>query len=202
MLAFANRREDHQRLQFAGAENDGGRDRALRVQAVLVRGDHQAAAVEATVHCRREPDFFETVFLAVHGDDGVGRLVVEQQALDGDRGIIYGLVHRRHSLLVADLAAVAVEAVADAVDKATRLAVYRDGRQILEIFLDGEGRLADFLAEIVQEIVARADGVIEDLVREVQPVRLVDEVVDRAVAAGQDHTVLGSETAQEGGIAV
>ena len=188
MLALEDGGEDHQGLELAGAIHQGHRHGALRVAAVLVRGNHHAAAVVTPVHGGSQPDLLEFVGLAVYRDDGVAGLEVEQQALDGDAGVIDGLIGGLAEL-VAHLTAVAVDAEADVVEEAAGLALDGDGGQVLQVFLDGKGRTADLLVQVLQKVIAAADGVVEDIVGNGQTLRVVDKTVKSAVAAGNDHAV-------------
>ena len=56
------------------------------------------------------------------------------------------------------------------------------------------------LAEIGKKIVARTGGGVVELVRDVQSVHIVDEVVEGAVAAADDDAVLLGNGGQQGGV--
>lgn len=141
-------------------------------------------------------DLAVAVAHAVDDDLGVRRVEVEEQALDRNAGIVDRLRGRRAEL-VAHLAAVAVDAVADAVEEAVGAALDRHRGQIFQIFFHRERRRALFLAEIMQEIVSAADAEIEQLVRDADARRVVDEAVERAVAAAEHHVLIRRDRAEE-----
>ena len=124
---------------------------------------------------------------------------VKQQALDGDGRIIHGLVGLA-AQSVADLAAVAVNAVADAVEEAPVLSVHRDCGQIAQMLRHGDRVRALLEAEIMQEVVSAAGGEIIELLREGHAVRVVEKAVQRAVAARDDKGRIRRERAEPGRI--
>ena len=79
--------------------------------------------------------------------------------LDGNGGIVHGLLGFC-TVSVTDLAAIAVDTVADAVEEAALQAVDVHHGKIGEVFVDTEGWLVGRTAQVVHEIVARACGVI------------------------------------------
>ena len=86
-------------------------------------------------------------------------MIVEQQTLDRDGRVVDRLV-RRPAQAVANLAAVAVNAVADAVEEPPRLPVDRHGRQVFQIRPQRKRRGVSRLVQIVQEVVAASGRVI------------------------------------------
>lgn len=201
MLALENGGEHHQGLQLARAVIDHHGQLPAWVGPVLIRGRHHAAAIVPSEHGRSQPDLLEFMPDPVHGNDGIGGLIVEQQALDGDGGIVDGLV-ALFSLLIAHLAAVAVDAVADAVQESVALALHLHGGQAQQIFFQREGFAALGLAQVREEIVAAAGGVIINFIRDVQALRVVDEPIQGAVSAGKDDPGLRIQTCKQLGIVV
>ena len=171
-------------------------DVALGIEAVLMGSRHHSAAVEATLHSGREPCLFKLEPLAVDLNHGIGGLVVEEQTLDGDRGVVDWLVGLL-LLPVALLAAIAVDAVAYAVDELARLALYGNGGQIGYVLVYLRGSVAGLFLKVVPKVVAAARREIEHLVFDIVAVRVVDEVVECAVAAAQTHLVVGSDALEE-----
>ena len=86
-------------------------------------------------------------------------------------------------VFVAFFTAIAVDAVADAVQEGVRLALDFDFREILQVFVDADGGVARFAVQILPEVVAAACGEVINIVPDVQPGGIVDEAVQRAVAA-------------------
>ena len=192
VLALEDARERDQGDDFALAVHDHAGDLVLGVEPVLVRRRHHAAAVEATLHRGRQPHLLKGEAFAVDLHLGVGGLVVEQQALDGDGGVVNRLV-RVLALTVALLAAIAVDAVADAVDKFARLSLDRHGRQVREVGVDFLGSIARLFVQVCPEIVAAARRVVVDGVFKIVAVDVVDQIVERAVAAADADLVAGVE---------
>ena len=162
----------------------GGND-SLAVESVLLGTGHHSAAVVVTVHTRGEPDPLVSASLAVNGDASAAGLVFTEETLDRDRGIIDLLnILRLH--FVACLTAVSVDAVADAVEDLVGFAAYLANGDIFYVFVDtdGLGLLADI--KITEKIVARSRSHIVD-VAELNAVGVVEEAVERAVAAAEDH---------------
>ena len=201
MLALEDRGEYEQRLELPGAVEHAGGHRARRVIAPLIRRDHHAAAIKPAVHRRGKPDTAEGARLPVHRDRRAHGMIVEQQALDRDGRVVDGLI-RRPAQAVADLAAVAVDAVADAVEEPPRLPVDRHGRQVFQIWPQRKRRGVSRLVQIVQEVVAASGRVIENVIFKHVIICLVQEAVDRAVAAGQHQHVLRCERPEQRRIAV
>ncbi len=161
VFAFEDLGEVHQGLQLGGAVVDD--DGELIGEAVLAGGDHHAAAVITAFHGRGEPDVVEFMLHAVHFHDRVAGLEVEEQALDGDAGVVDLLAGRFFLDLIRRLAAVAVDAEAHVVDEFAFQSVHAHGGQILQIFVQRD-LVPGLFADVVEEIVARAVAVQIDVV--------------------------------------
>ena len=114
VLALEERGEHHKRVKLSRAVHKTYRNLALRVKAVLLGGGHHAAAVKSAVHRGRYPHLLILMLHAVYYDRRVGRLVMEEKPLYSNRGVVDGLIGFE-LLLVANLAAIAVDAKAHAV---------------------------------------------------------------------------------------
>ena len=121
---------------------------------------------------------------------------MEEQSLDGDSGIV-DLLLAGFSHLVADFAAVTVDAVADTVDEALLHAVYFNEGKILNILVDLLGSVAGLLAEVVPEVVARSCREEVKRLYDVDAVGVIDEAVERTVAAAEIEFVIRIETCKE-----
>lgn len=128
------------------------------------------------------------------------RVEVKEQTLDGDRGIV-DLLAGDIAQLVAHFTAVAVNAVAYAVEHTVALAVDGGYGKILYVIVDAYGRISFLKAEIVPEVVSASGGVIVDVVAERKPVGVVDEPVERSVASCDDDTVILGKRCEKGFIA-
>ena len=113
---------------------------------------------------------------------------MEQEALDRDGRIIDGL-RGGLPLAVALQTAVAVDAVANAVQETVRPPLDRHRREIVQIPSDVDGRVAGLSAEIRPEIVARSGRRVPQLVRQRNIRRVVEKAVQRPVAACQENAV-------------
>ena len=195
VLSLENGGEDEERFELSGAEQDDRGNGAFGVQAVLRRGDIHAAAVVATVHGRGKPDLFVGLGDAVNGDGCGGGLVVEQQSLDGDAGVVDGLVGFFRQL-VADLTAVAVNAVADAIEEPVALSVDGYGGKVPDVF--GEGNESCFGGgNILAEVVPAAHGVVEEILRVGQVGCEIDEFVQGTVPAGNHQLVIFADACEK-----
>ena len=121
---------------------------------------------------------------------------MEEQSLDGDSGVV-DLLLAGFSHLVADFAAVTVDAVADTVDEALLHAVNFDEGEVLDVFVDLYGSVADLLAKVVPEVVACSCREEVKRLYDVDPVGVVDEAVERTVAAAEIEFVIRIETCKE-----
>ena len=121
---------------------------------------------------------------------------MEQKTFDCDSGIV-DLLLAGFSHLVADFAAVTVDAVADTVDEALLHAVNFYEGKVFNVFIDLNGSVADFLAEIVPEVVACSCREEVEGLDDVDPVGVVDEAVERTVAAAEIELVIRIEACKE-----
>ena len=158
MLALEDRGEYEQRLELSGAVEHAGGHRARRVIAPLIRRDHHAAAIKPAVHRRGKPDTAEGARLPVHRDRRAHGMIVEQQALIA-MAVVDGLV-RRPAQAVANLAAVAVDAVANAVEEPPRLPLTVTDGRFFQIWPQRKRRGVSRFVQIVQEVVAASGCVI------------------------------------------
>ena len=125
-----------------------------------------------------------------------GFKVVEKKTLDGDTRIV-DLLFTGSSFLVTDLTAVTVNAVTDAVEEPALHAVNFNEGKIFDVFVDLHGSVADLLAQVVPEVVARSCREEVERLYDVDPVGVVDEAVERTVAAAEIEFVIRIETCKE-----
>ena len=183
-------------LEYFGEDGDDAgagkivRDReaelAFGVKSVLSGSDHHSAAEESAVHRGCEPYLFVFLCHTVNGDGRVSGSEIVEQALDGYRRVIDGLICLCADL-VALFAGVAVDAVADVVDKAVFLAVHADDGEIGYVFFNVKGRIAALLAEVVEEIIAASRAVIVDLLLDLEPAGIIYKMVECTVTAREYH---------------
>ena len=148
VLSLKDRGEGDQGLDLALAVEQDKRNGAILSKAVLGRSVHHAATVIAALHGCGDPDLFIAVFLAIHRNYGIFGLIVEQKPLDSDGGIVHGLIGGSlHT--VADLAAIAVDAIAHTVEEQVFFSVDLDLGQIFKIRLNRNGVAADLAAKIL-----------------------------------------------------
>ena len=125
----------------------------------------------------------------VHGNDSVGRLIIINQAAKGNHRIIDGFGTLLANL-IAFFTAIAVNTVTDAVEEIAGFAVDVHRGQAAQVFVDLDRAL--FLALIryvVPEIVAAPGGIIINILADHNARRVVDEAVQRAVPAGNQHPI-------------
>ena len=114
---------------------------------------------------------------------------MEEEALDGDACVVDILV-ARFSLLIADFAAVAVDAVADAVDEALLHAVDLNEGEILNIFVDLNGGIADLLTEVVPEVITGSCREEVERLSDLDAFCVIDEAVESTVTAAEIELVV------------
>ena len=114
---------------------------------------------------------------------------MEEQAFDGDACIV-DLLFACFSLLVADFAAVTVDAVTDAVDEALLHSVNFNEGKILNVIVDLNGSVADLPAQVVPEVISCSCGEEVEGLYDVDSVGVIDEAVERTVAAAEIELVI------------
>ena len=171
----------------------------LAVPSILLRRRHHAAAIVFSVHGGGDPHFVVCIPLSVHCHRGSSRRKAEQQTLNGDGGIIdlfVGLLAE----LVPFLAAVAVKAETNAVKEVIGLAFYLHRGQIFQLLRYREGVGIGLLAEFPSEVIACANGEIENFREDLQPCRVVGKAAQRTVSPCHDEIVIGAYPAEKGSI--
>ena len=186
MLAFEDGGEYHQRFELAAIMINHCGNGA--VPAFLVGGRDHAAAVVSAEHRRSKPNLLEAVNLAVDGNLGVDRLEVKQKTFDRARGVIDRFIGR-FAHFVADLTAITVDPVSDAVDELVVLAVDGNGRQVAEVAVQRD-QLALLLPYAGKKIITCAGRKEIDLVFESHIGCIVDEAIQSTVAAGEDQFIV------------
>ena len=164
-------------------------------KAVLLRGHLHTAAVILPFHGRCNPDVVELVLYAVNRNLGMAGLKVEQQALDGDAGIVDFLLRVLFLDPVGHFTAVSVNSEAHVVDKELFHPVHVHGGKVRKIRVD-QDLFPGLPADIRQEIVAGSASQKVDVVFDFGPFDRVDEVVQGAVPADEDHFIVRSQAFQ------
>ena len=118
VLPLKNGGEYHQCFPFARAKHKYRGDTAVS-ETLLLGSRHHAPSVKTSVHGGRQPYLVIRMAHAVYRDNRVGGVIVEQKALDGNRGIVDRLVCCT-AQPIAHFTAVTVNAVAYAIDKKER----------------------------------------------------------------------------------
>ena len=195
MLSLEDGREHNQRFELGLSGHDHGRHAPFRVEAILSGSAHHTAAIKASLHGGCQPDRAVGFGVAVHADICQRAVIAKQQTLDGNGGIIDGLV-RFQSLFVADFATIAVNAIPDAVEKIACHAIDRNGRQVLKVWIKQEGRVIPGAFCIAQEVVAAPGCEVIDVPCGRLAAHVVDKVVQRALAPGKYHGRLGGKRVQ------
>jgi len=161
------------------------------VESVLFRGRYHTAAVISAVHSGRKPYFFVFMLHTVNDHRRRSRMIMEQQTLYRNAGVIYGFV-ARFTQLVAHLTAIAVNTVADTVYEPIRLTFDIYCGKCLQIFVNTHRLVTDISADILEEIVSAARCIIIDRICKCNLFGIVDKPVQRSVAARNDNAfVLG-----------
>ncbi len=181
--------EDGEDARAGEVMRDREGEHAVLGEPVLLGGDLHSAAEIFAVGCRRQPNIAVFADHAVDRDGRAAGLVAEHQTAQSDRGVIDRLV-RLLPLAVSDLADQTVDADADIVDEVQLTALDSNEGQILDVFGEVEGRVAALLADVVEKVVAASGAVEEDLLLDPQTAGLVDEIVERAVAAREDYDAI------------
>ena len=121
---------------------------------------------------------------------------MEQKSLDGDPRIV-DLLGARSSHLITDFAAVAVDAVSDAVEKAALHAVDFNERKILYVAVDLDGSVTGLFAQVVPEVIAASCREIIQRLRDLHAVSVINEAVERAVTSAEVYFIGLSEPRDE-----
>ena len=190
VLALEDGGEGHEGRETAFAVEEHDRQLACGIHTILRGGGIHAATVVAALHGGSQPSLLIGEFLAVHNYGGCGGLVVEQQTLDGDGGVVYGLVGLSLLLSVSDLTAVSVDTKAYVVEEAVALALDFHEGQILYVGEKGERLVVGLQIQVAEEIIARAAGSIKNLTGDCKPFGVIDKTVDGTVTAAQDDGVV------------
>ena len=136
---------------------------------VLHGRDHHTAAVKATLHRGAYTDVFIFLGDPVAGDGCVAAPVSKQPKLYYDGGVIDFFVGLFGTDVVGHLTGHAVNAKADAVDKAEAFVLYGDQRKIFYVIVYLHGAVNDLFFYVVAKIVTRARRA-KDNGRKLQPV--------------------------------
>ena len=124
---------------------------------------------------------------AIYNDRGRCGFVVKQQPLYGN-GRIIDRFCGHFSQTVALQTAVTVDPIANAVEEIAACAIYRNGRQIIQIRSDVDGLHARLLADICPEIIPGSGWRIPEFLRQFQICRVIQKAVQRPISAGQKNT--------------
>ena len=99
--------------------------------------------------------------------------------------------------LVCDLAAVAVDSVADTVDEQPIGSVDRYRRKVLQVLGNLVRTVLGIFAEVIEEVITGSACEEVDLVLQFRSADVVDEVVEASVSAHDDDLVLFLELCKE-----
>ena len=179
--------EHHQSWQTALAKHCHYRQ--VTIKAVLLGSGDHATAVVTTNHTWGKPNFFVGFAFAIYNNFRLGGFVVEQKSLDGNACVVNLFGGVLCADFVSNLTAVAINAVANAVDKLVGLALYFHGGQVSQVLVDVYGLATNCATDIRQKVVAGATAKVVDILCEVVAIHVVDKVVNSSVATHQDATI-------------
>ena len=136
------------------------------------------------------------MLLTVNDNSCVSLLEVEQQALNCYRGIVNLCGGVGFSDFIRNLAAIAVYAVAYAVDEFSLHSVYIDGGEIFDIVVE-QNFTAIVLIQVVHEIVSAAGGPEVNIVLYSIGVNGIYKIIQGAVAADKCDLVFGCKAVEK-----
>ena len=117
-------------------------------------------------------------------------MIVSQKAPHGD-GCIIGFLLRILTMLISLFTAEAVEAIANAIQKAEGFPVNGYRGKVSNVFIDGERIVGVLMTKIRCEVIACTQREIEDLMMELHISHQVNKTVQCAVTAAQNKIISG-----------